>query len=159
MIRSIVAIAKERGQWTLGDVCTYSNKSPGHWTALMCVVDMAPSRKFDAAQYNEWKHSMQEVVQELTSVMTSNGMGMRATSGSTCWHSIASRAHTFLIPILQSKFWAGDITNVLNYENEKACRLALCELSEFQCFLSWYLILPAKYAAVICRFLCLMMAA
>jgi hypothetical protein len=105
----------------------------------MCVVDMAPSRKFDAAQYNEWKHSMQEVVQELLTVMTSYGMAARATSGSTCWHSIASRAHTFLIPILEKAFWARDIRNVLSYENEKACRLALCELSELQCFLSCYL--------------------
>ncbi len=119
----------------------------------MCVVDMAPSRKFDAAQYNEWKHSMQEVVQELLTVMTSYGMAARATSGSNCWHSIASRAHTFLIPILEKAFWARDIRNVLSYENEKACRLALCELSELQCFLSCYLILLAKYAAVICRFL------
>ncbi len=101
---------------------------------------------------------MQEVVQELLTVMTSHGMAARATSGSTCWHSIASRAHTFLIPILQSKFWAGDITNVLSYENEKACRLTLFELSEFQCFLSCDLIVLAKYAAVICRFLFLMMA-
>ena len=45
----------------------------------MCVVDMAPSWKFDAAQHNEWTHRMQEVVQELLSVMTSYDMGMRAT--------------------------------------------------------------------------------
>ena len=149
MIRSIVAIAKERGQWTLGDVCTYSNKSPGHWTALMCVVDMAPSRKFDAAQYNEWKHSMQEVVQELLTVMTSDGMAARATSGSTCWHSIASRAHLFLIPILEKALWACDIKDVLNYGNEKACRLALCELSEFQCFLSGYFVLRRDMSVLV----------
>ncbi len=64
-----------------------------------------------------------------------------------------------LISILEKAFWACDIKDVLSYENEKACRLALCELSEFQCFLSCYLILLAKYAAVICRFLFLMMAA
>ena len=72
-------------------------------------------------------------------------------------HCVA--AHTFLIPILQRKLWARDIRNALGYENEKACRLALCELSEFQCFLYCYLILPAQYAAVLCRFLLLMMAA
>ena len=116
MVRNIVAIAKERGQWTLGDVCTYSNKSPGHWTALMCVVDMAPSRKFDAAQYNEWKHSMQEVAQELLTVMTSYGMYARAASGSTCWHSIASRANLFLTPILETAFWPSEFKEVLSYE-------------------------------------------
>ena len=152
MIRSIVAIAKERGQWALGDVCTYSNKSPGHWTALMCVVDMAPSRKFAGKEYDEWRYSMQEVVKELLTVMTLDGMAARATSGSTCWHSIASRAHLFLIPILERAFWASDIKEVLSYKNAKECILALCELSECQCFLSWYFILLANCAAVICRF-------
>ncbi len=73
---------------------------------------------------------------ELRRVMTLDGMAAQAASGSTCWHSIASRAHTFLIPIIQNKFWARDIRNALSCETEKACGLALCELSEFQCFLS-----------------------
>ena len=62
---------------------------------------------------------MQEVVPELLSVMTSHGMGMRATSGSTCWHSIASRAHTFLIPILETAFWPSDIKEVLNVQTRR----------------------------------------
>ncbi len=157
--RKIVAIAKDRGQWNLGDVCTYNNKSPGHWTALMCVLDLSPSRNLTGEEFDEWQYRMKEVATELLRVMTLDGMAARATSGSTCWHSIASRAHLFLIPIFTRVFSASEIKGVLNHKNAKACRLALCELSECQCFHSWYVILLVKYAAVIYRFSFMIMEA
>ncbi len=71
----------------------------------------------------------------------------------------ASRARMFLIHILERALWACDIKDVLSYKNEKACILALCELRERQGFLSWYSVLLEKHAAVICRFLLLMLTA
>ena len=98
VVRKIVAIAKDRGQLNLGDVCTYNNKSPGHWTALMCVLDLSPSRSFMGEEFDEWKYKMKEVATELCGVMTLDGMAARGTSGVACGHTIASRAHLFLIP-------------------------------------------------------------
>ena len=89
----------------------------------MRVVDMAPSRKFDAAQYNEWKHNMQEVVQELLTVMTLDGMAARATPGSPCWHSTASRARLFLIPILERAFWASDLSLIHIWRCRRSTRV------------------------------------
>ena len=123
VVRKIVAIAKDRGQWILGDARTYNNKSQGHWTALMCVLDLSPSRNLTGEEFDKWQYRMKEVVTELLRVMTLDGMAARGASGITCWHTSASRAHLILIPIFISEFSASEIKGVLNHKNAKACRL------------------------------------
>ncbi len=86
VVRKIVAIAKDRGQWILGDARTYNNKSQGHWTALMCVLDLSPSRNLTGEEFDKWQYRMKEVVTELLRVMTLDGM---AAHGSLWDHLLA----------------------------------------------------------------------
>ncbi len=92
-----------------------TTKSPGPWAGLPCVLERSPSRSFTGEEFDEWKYRMKEVVTELLRVMTLDGMAAQATSGSTCWHSTASRAHLFLIPIFTRVFSASEIQGAVSY--------------------------------------------
>lgn len=103
----------------LANSATFPSRTPGRWTPLQCLCDHAIPQSFDKAARDRRIQDMCDVVGDLVKEMSLAALANVTTSGSTVFHSIAARSHTFLLDVIGGTFDFKDpaVNEVLNMVN------------------------------------------